>query len=96
MAPKLKNSNNSTLISPIHTFPWRETKIFKRQVKVKKARSTLFILSSKEKCQLWQEINSSPSISSNIDRVFSTFRRKKYGYNPSEMDNKVVIPAPTQ
>ena len=25
-----------------------------------------------------------------------SFERKKYRFNPSEMDNKVVIPAPTQ
>ena len=31
----LKN-NNSTFISPIYTFPWRETLLFARQINVKK------------------------------------------------------------
>ena len=37
-----------------------------------------------------------PSISYFKDRVFSIFRRKKYGSDQSEMDIKVLIPAPTQ
>ena len=40
--------------------------------------------------------NTFPSTSSPIDRDFFNFRQKKYGTNPSEMDIKVLIPAPTQ
>ena len=40
--------------------------------------------------------NTPPSNSSFTDRVFSTFRRKKYGSDPSEIDITVVIPALTQ
>ena len=38
----------------------------------------------------------SPSTSSFTDRVFSIYRQKSYGSDPSELDIKVVIPAPTQ
>ena len=38
----------------------------------------------------------SPSSSSFTDRVFSIFRQKRYVSDPSEMDNKVVFPAPTR
>ena len=36
-----------------------------------------------------------PCISSLIGRAFSIFREKMDGPNPSEMDIKVFIPAPT-
>ena len=60
------------------------------------AKSTLFILTIEQRRRFWREENTSPSIFSIIDRVFSIFRRKKTGSNPSEMDIKVIIPAPTQ
>ena len=41
--------NNCTFISPINTFPWRETWIFTRQIKVQIGKSTLIILFIKEK-----------------------------------------------
>ena len=47
------------------------------------------------KCQLWRVINTSPSISSLIGRVFSIFRRKMDGPISSEKDIKVLIPSPT-
>ena len=47
-------------------------------------------------CRLWREINTLPSISSLTDRVFSISRQKRVRSDPSEMDIKVVIPAPTQ
>ena len=50
----------------------------------------------RERCRLWREINTLPSISSLTDCVFSIFRQKKVWSDPSEMDIKVVIPAPTQ
>ena len=47
------------------------------------------------KCQLWREINTFPSISSLIGRVFPIFRRKMDGHNPCETDIKVLISAMT-
>ena len=41
------------------------------------------------------EIDTFPSIYFLIGRVLSIFRRKMDGRNPSEMDIKVLIPAPT-
>ena len=88
--------SNSTFISLIYTFPWRETNLFTRQVNVQIGKSILIILSIMEKCRHLREINTLPSISSLTDRVFSILRPKKYGSDPSEMHIKVVIPAPTQ
>ena len=89
-------NHNCTFISPIYTFPWRETELFTRQIKVQIGKSTLIILFTKEKCRLWREINTFPSISFLTDRVLSIFRQKRVRSDPSEMDIKVVIPAPTQ
>ena len=50
----------------------------------------------REGCRLWREINTLPSIFSLTDGVFSIFWQKKVRSDPSEMDIKVVIPAPTQ
>ena len=87
---------NCTFIFPIYTFPWRETKLFTRQIKVQIGKSTLIRIFIKEKgCRLWREINTLPYISSLTDRVFSIFRQKKVRSDPSETDIKVVIPAPT-
>ena len=36
-----------TFVSPIYTFPWRETKLFTRQIKVQTAKSSLIPLSIK-------------------------------------------------
>ena len=36
-------NNNCTFISPIYTFPWRETSLFTRQIKVQIGKSTLII-----------------------------------------------------
>ena len=70
--------------------------MFTRQIKVQIGKSTLIKLFIKEKgCRLWREINTFPSISSLTDRVFSIFRQKKVRSDPSEMDIKMVIPAPT-
>ena len=43
------NNNNIIFISPIYTFPWRETQLFTRQIKVQLGKSTLLILSIKGK-----------------------------------------------
>ena len=45
----LYNNNNSTFVSPIYTFPWRETYLFTRQIQVQIGKSTLIILSRKGK-----------------------------------------------
>ena len=69
--------NISTFVSPIYTFSLAGNIIvYTRQFKVQIGKSTLNILSIKEKCLLWREINTSPSISSSMDRVFSIFRQK--------------------
>ena len=97
--PKGNNLYNTdcTFSSPIYTFPWRETYLLTRQIKVQIGKSTLIILFIKEKgCRLWREINTLPSISSLTDSVFPTFRNENVRSDPSEMDIKVVIPAPTQ
>ena len=48
-----------------------------------------------KRCRLWREINTLSSISSLTDRILSIFRQKRVRSDPSEMDIKVVIPAPT-
>ena len=45
---KLYN-NNSIFSSPIYTFPWRETELFTRQIKVQIGKSTLIIFFINEK-----------------------------------------------
>ena len=57
-------------------FPWLETYSFTRKFKVPIEKSTLIILSTREKCRLLREINTSPSISFFIDRIFSILREK--------------------
>ena len=89
-------NNNSTFISSIYTFPWRETYLFTRQIKVQIGKSTLIILSIKEKMPTLPRNKDPSPISSLMHRVFSIFRREKYRSNPSKMDIKVVNPAPTQ
>ena len=42
-------NNKCTFISPIYTFPWRETQLFTRQIKVQIGKSTLIILFIKGK-----------------------------------------------
>ena len=48
------------------------------------------------KLRLRREKNTFPPISSLIDLVLSIFRRQMNGSNPSEIDIKLLIPAPTQ
>ena len=88
---------NNPFVSPIYTFSLAGIIIVYRPIQgTIRYKKDLIILSIKGKSRLWREINASPSISSFIDRVFSVFRRRKYDSNPSEMDIKVAIPAPTQ
>ena len=76
-------------VSPIYTFSLAWKFIVYRPIHSTNREKYLTILFIKEKCQLWPEMNTSPSISSSI-------RRKRYGFNMSEMDIRVVIPAPTK
>ena len=65
-----------TFLSPIYTFRWRKTQMFTRQFNVQKGKSTLFILFTEEKYQLWRERKTFPFISPFMDLVFSMFRQK--------------------
>ena len=70
--------------------------MFARQVKVQIGKSTVERYSIKGKsADSGGKKTTLPSISSLIGRAFSTFRQKMDGPNPSEMDIKVFIPAPT-
>ena len=68
---------------------------FTCQVKVEIEKNTFFIDTLKWKCQLWQERNTFPSIFSLIGRVFTFIRQKIDAPDPSELDIKMLIPAPT-
>ena len=79
---------------PICTFFGRKkTYLFKQQVKVQKIKTTDFIQIKADK-QLWREKPPFASISSLIRRVRSIFRQKVDELIPSEMDIRVVNPAP--
>ena len=93
--------NNCTFISPIYTFPWRETYLFACQNKVQKVKSSLIIIFINRKgCRLWREINTFPSISSLTDRNVCSFRRKstvrcvgnghQSGYSRADIINKNI------
>ena len=87
-----------TFGSPTYTFipfPWKETKMFARQVKVQIRKSTNNVTTSKLECQLWSEKNNFSIHFSLIGRAFSMFRQKLDGPNPSELNIKVLVPAPT-
>ena len=73
-------------------FSWRETKLIARQIKVQIGKSTLTILSIKQNFPLSRELNSSPSISSFMDRVFSIFRRKSTGQSREKRTWKWSLP----
>ena len=92
-----KEHQNSTLISLIYTFS-RAGNIIVYTPSQSTNREEYFnyVHYKDKRCRLWREINTFSSISSLIGCVCSTFRRKKYKPNPSEMDMKVLIPAPTQ
>ena len=94
-ATKLYNPN-STFVSPIYTFSLAGNIIVYKPIQGTNKEKYFNHLSITEKCRLWRELNTSPSISSFIHRVFSIFRRKKYGSNPLEKDTKVIFPTPTQ
>ena len=88
--------NKGTLDSPIGTFPWLETIVYTPNQGTTRERYFNHIIYKGKKAEFWSEINTYPFILSFMDRVFSIFRKKGYGFNPSEMDIKVVIPAPTK
>ena len=64
--------------------------MFTRQVKVQSRQKYFSHNNNKGK------LKSFPSTSFFTDCVFSIFRRKLYGYDQSELDIKLLIPAPTQ
>ena len=89
-------SDNITFTSPIYTFPCRETKLFTRQIKVKREKSFLITLRIKGKMPILAG-NKHLSVQFLLHgpRPFH-LSTEKYGSDPSEMDIKVVIPALTQ
>ena len=69
--------------------------MFAGQVKVQVEKSTLIILTTKEKSRLWREINTFlPFLLSEV--AFSIFRWKMLEPNPSKKNIEVLIQAPTQ
>ena len=88
---------NSTFISPIYTFSLAGNIVVYTPSKGTNREKYFNHINYKDKrCLLWREIYTIPSISSLIGRVFSIIRGKKHEPNPSELDIKVLIPAPTQ
>ena len=64
---------NFTFFCPIYTFPWRETKLFTRQIKVQMGKSNLIILFIEEKMPTLAG-NKHPSVQFFFTvRVFSIF-----------------------
>ena len=87
-------NNSSTFVCPIYTFPWRKTKLLKRQINEQIGKSTLIILSIKGKMPtLAGNKHLSVHLFLHGTRSFLSFDRKKQGSNPTEMDIKVVTPA---
>ena len=97
--PKSYNlhNKNCTFLSPIFTLPWRETLLFTRQIKVQIGKSTLIILfiEGQDADPGGKQTPVHPFLPSQT-ASFPSFDGKRYGCDPSEMDIKVVIPAPTQ
>ena len=93
-ATKLYN-NIHTLVSPIFTFSLAGNIIVYTPIQSTNREKYFNHIIYFKKMPTLAGKNTSPSISSFIDRVFSIFRRKKYMSNPSEMDIKVLVPAPT-
>ena len=90
------NNNNKTSISPSYTFSLAGKIIVYTPIQGTKREKYFNLIIYRGKMPTLAGKNTSPSISSFINRVFSTFRRKKYGSTPSQMDTKVVIPTLTQ
>ena len=85
-------------ISPVYTFFWRGAYLFTRQVKVQKQIGKIIPKNDNIKVgmpTLAGNRRTHASISSMMGRVFSIFRQKMDGDNPSEMDIKVFFTAPT-
>ena len=90
-------NDNSTLFYPIYTLSLVGNKVVYTPSQGTIRERYFNQINYKDKrCQLWQEINTFPSIHSLISCVFSILRRKKFEINPSEMDIKVLILAPTE
>ena len=96
-ATKINNiNNNKTSISPSYTFSLAGKIIVYTPIQGTKREKYFNLIIYRGKMPTLAGKNTSPSISSFINRVFSIFRRKKYGSTPSQMDTKVVIPTLTQ
>ena len=89
-------NHNNTLVSPIYTFSLPENK-FGYAPNQETNREKYFNQTIYDgKTPTLVRKNTSPSISSFMNLIFSIFQRKNCGSNPTEMDIKMVIPAPTQ
>ena len=86
----------SNFVSPIHTFSLAGNIIDNSPIQGTNRGEYFNQIIYKGKVPTVAGLNTLPSISSFIDRVFSIFRQKMYGFNPSEMYTKVLIPAPPQ
>ena len=90
-------NNNSTFESRIYTlFLVENTIAYTPKQGTNREKYFIPIIYKAKNANSGWKRNTSPSISSFMDRAFSIFQREKYGSNPSEMDIKVVIPASTQ
>ena len=85
----------STFISPIQTFSLAGIITVYTLTRGTKWEKVLKKSITKGKCRLWWETKNFPFISLLIGRNISIIRRKMYGPDPSEMDIKVLIRAPT-
>ena len=90
--PKTENlyNNKNTFVSPIFTFSLAGNIIVYSPIQGTNMEKYFNHIIYKGK------ILTSLSNSFYMDRAFSIIPRKKYGFNPSEMDIKVIIPAATQ
>ena len=77
-------------------FPWQETDVFARHIKVQNGKNTLLIKTIQKKCLFRRKLNTFLSVSLLKGRVLLIFRRKTYGPNPSEMNILVIVFEPTQ
>ena len=66
--------------------------MFTRQFKVQMGKSTLIIISMKEKSRLWREINTSPPISLFMIRVSPPFDGKGTGPIRQKWTSKWLFP----
>ena len=83
-----------TFVPPTCTFSLAGNMIAYIPVKLQTGKVTLIIRALKARWRLWWEINTFPPVSSLKGCVFPNFWQKMDEPNPSEMNVKVLIPAP--